>query len=185
MEDRQIVALFEERSPQAVEAALGSYGLLLQQLCGNILEDDRDTEECVNDTMLALWNTIPPEKPRSLTAYICRIARNLALKKRRDREAAKRDCRLSVSLEQLKNTLPAPSMEEAWDAVQLAQAIDRFLAAQDTRDRVLFFRYHWFGDELRAAATVVGMSENTASKRLQRLRLRLRGYLEQEGFFHE
>ena len=185
MEDRQIVALFEERSPHAVEAALGRYSLLLQQLCGNILEDALDTEECVNDTMLALWNAIPPEKPRSLTAYVCRIARNLALKKRRDREAAKRDCRLSVPLEQLEELLAAPALEETWDAVQLAQAINRFLSKEDTRDRVLFFRYYWFGDELRAAARLVGMSENTASKRLQRLRLRLRDYLEQEGFFHE
>lgn len=81
MEEQEIVALFWQRSEQAIAQANIKYGRLLQQLCGNILGDDRETEECVSDTLLALWNTIPPENPAPLTAYACRIARNLALKK--------------------------------------------------------------------------------------------------------
>jgi len=185
MEEQRMVTLFEERAPEAVEVALHSYGRLLRQLCGNILEDDRDTEECVNDTMLALWNSIPPEKPRSLTAYVCRIARNQALKKRRDRKAARRDDRLELSLEELKTVLPVPSAEECWDAAQLAAALDRFLAGEPRLDRVLFLRRYWFGDTVRDAARQVGISENAASKRLHRIKLRLRDYLGKEGYFHE
>ncbi len=85
MEEQEIVALFWQRSEQAIAQANIKYGRLLQQLCGNILGDDRETEECVSDTLLALWNTIPPENPAPLTAYACRIARNLALKRLREK----------------------------------------------------------------------------------------------------
>ena len=66
MEDQQIVALFWLRSEEALEQARAKYGRLLQQLCGNILDDPQAAEECVNDTLLALWNTIPPQRPAPL-----------------------------------------------------------------------------------------------------------------------
>lgn len=120
MEEREIVALFWQRSEQAIAQANIKYGRLLQQLCGNILGDDRETEECVSDTLLALWNTIPPENPAPLTAYACRIARNLALKRLREKTAQKRDSRVSLPLEELAEVLPVPSAEEQWDANALA-----------------------------------------------------------------
>lgn len=182
MEEAQILELFYHRSADAVTQAQKAYGGLLRQLCGNILEDERDTEECINDTLLALWNTIPPEKPDSLLAYTCRIGRNQALKRRRDSHAAKRDSRKSLPLEELLSVLPAPSLEEQWDAEQLTRTIEGWLDAQSKEDRVLFLRRFWFGDPIRDAAERTGLSEGAAAKRLQRMKKRLRNYLEQEGY---
>ena len=182
MDEAQILKLFYHRSADAVTEAHRAYGGLLQQLCGNILEDARDTEECINDTLLALWNTIPPEKPDSLLAYTCRIGRNQALKRRRDSHAAKRDSRRSLPLEELLSVLPAPSLEEQWDADQLARAIEDWLDGQSREDRVLFLRRFWFGDPIREAAGRTGLSEEAAAKRLQRMKKRLRDYLKEEGY---
>lgn len=182
MEEREIVALFWQRSEQAIAQANVKYGRLLQQLCGNILGDDREAEECVSDTLLALWNTIPPENPALLTAYVCRIARNLALKRLRKKTAQKRDSRALLPLEELAEVLPAPSAEEQWDANALAQAVDAWLEGLKETDRVLFVRRYWFGDSVKDAASRVGLRENTASARLRRMKLRLRDYLTQEGY---
>ena len=182
MEEREIVALFWQRSEQAIAQANAKYGRLLQQLCGNILGDDREAEECVSDTLLVLWNTIPPENPAPLTAYACRIARNLALKRLRKKTAQKRDIRASLPLEELAEVLPVPSAEEQWDANALAQAVDAWLEGLKETDRVLFVRRYWFGDSVQDAASRVGLRDNTASARLRRMKLRLRDYLTQEGY---
>ena len=182
MEDHQIVELFWLRSETALEQTRTKYGRLLQQLCRNLLADDREAEECVSDTMLALWNTIPPQRPAPLTAYACRIARNLAMNRLRERCAQKRDDRVSLPLDELAEVLPAPSAEEQWDARELAQAVDAWLEGQKETDRVLFVRRYWFGDSVQEAAQRVGLRENTASARLRRMKLRLRDYLTQEGY---
>lgn len=182
MEERDIVALFWERSERAIPEAEARFGRLLRSLCRNVLGDERDAEECVSDTLLALWNAIPPARPAPLTAYVCKVARQLALKRLRDGRAQKRDSRLTLPLDELAETLSVPSAEENWDAEQLGRAIDAFLDRQKQTDRVLFVRRYWFGDEVKAAAKRVGLSENAASARLRRLRLRLRDELIKEGF---
>ena len=84
MDDKNIVALLWQRSEQALQLLAKRFGALLYRLAMNILGDRQDAEETVSDTYLALWNTIPPEKPDPLTAYVCRVGRNSALKKLRD-----------------------------------------------------------------------------------------------------
>ena len=182
MEDQDIVALFWQRSERAIPETEARYGRLLLALCRNLLDDGRDAEECVSDTLLALWNAIPPARPAPLSAYACKVARQLALKRRRDSQAQKRDSRLTLPLDELAEAISVPSAEENWDAEQLGRAIDAFLDRQKQTDRVLFVRRYWFGDEVKTAAGLLGLSENAASARLRRLRLRLRDELTKEGF---
>ena len=86
--------------------------------------------ESVNDTYLAAWNTIPPQKPDPLRTYVCRIARNLAIAKLRSNTAGKRNSGYDAALDELAEVLPATeTVESACDAVELAAAIDRFLSA--------------------------------------------------------
>ena len=87
MDDRQIVRLFFERSERAITELSRKYGDLCFRIAGNILNDRQDAEECVNDAYLGAWNSIPPQAPDPLRSYICRIVRNLSLKKLRANSA--------------------------------------------------------------------------------------------------
>lgn len=73
MEDQQIIRLFFERSEQAITELSRKYGALCFQIADNILDDPQDAEECVNDAWLGAWNSIPPQRPDPLRAYVCRI----------------------------------------------------------------------------------------------------------------
>lgn len=90
MEDEEIIELFWSRDEEAVTSVQAGYGKMCAQVAGNILNDEEDVRECLNDVWLALWNRIPPERPRILPAYIRRVVRNLALKRYRYNQAGKR-----------------------------------------------------------------------------------------------
>ncbi len=183
MEDKKILELLWSRVESVLEAIAKKFGRRLMCTARNILGNLQDAEEAVNDTYLALWNAIPPERPDPLAGYVHRTGRNVALKKYRYLTAQKRDRQYDLSLEELSGILPGPSFEEIMDARVLGQAIDRFLDTVSRENRILFLRRYWFGDSVRQLSRDLAISENTASVRLSRLRGQLKGYLEQEGFF--
>jgi RNA polymerase sigma-70 factor (ECF subfamily) len=185
MDDKNIVALLWQSSEQALQLLAKRFGALLYRLAMNILGDRRDAEETVSDTYLALWNTIPPEKPDPLTAYVCRVGKNAALKKLRDNTAAKRDSRYDASLDELSGCLAGCSLEEEWQARELGRAIDRFLELQTQQNRIIFLRRYWFGDSVKEIAGLYAMSPGAVSVRLSRLRDALKDYLIKEGFGDE
>lgn len=186
MEDKKILELLWNRAEAALEALAKKFGRRLLYTAMNILGNPQDAEEAVNDTYMALWNTIPPEKPDPLAGYVHRTGRNVALNKRRHLTAQKRNSQYDVSLDELAGILPAPSFEDLLDARALGQAIDRFLDTIHRENRILFLRRYWFGDSVKELAHTFGMSENTVSVRLSRIRTQLKAYLiEKEGFFHE
>ena len=178
--DAQILQLFEQRSEEAISAAALQYGGLCRQIAMNILGNAEDAEECVNDTWLAVWNRIPPEQPRSLTAYICRIVRNLSLKKLRANSALKRSSRFEVSLSELEDCISAHSLDEQLAAGELSAQINAFLAALRRDDRVMFVRRYWFAQPLSEIADAFGTTENNVSVRLGRIRRKLHTYLERK-----
>lgn len=185
MEDKKILELLWNRVESAIDALAKKFGRRLLYTAMNILGNPQDAEEAVSDTYLALWNTIPPEKPDPLAGYVHRTGRNVALKKFRYLTAQKRNTQYEVSLEELAGILPAPSMEEMLDARELGQAIDRFLDTISKENRILFLRRYWFGDSVKTLAKAAALSENTVSVRLSRIRSQLKDYLYKEGFFHE
>ncbi len=180
--EENLLQQFWDRQERAIQAARQHYGPLLTGLCRNILSDPRDVEECVNDALLVLWNTIPPQRPQSLTAYACAVTRKLALHRRRDATAQKRDIRALQPLEELANSLADCDLQEQLDARQLADLLNRWLATQPPADRLLFVRRYWFGDSVGCCAEMIGLSEAAAYQRLSRLRKKLKTILEQEGF---
>lgn len=186
MEDKKILQMLWNRTEAALDALAKKFGRRLLQTAFNILGNPQDAEEAVNDTYMALWNTIPPEKPDPLAGYVHRTGRNVALNKRRHLTAQRRNCQYDISLEELSGILPGPSLEETLDARELGRAIDRFLDTVSKENRVLFLRRYWFGDSVKDLARIFGISENTVSVRLSRLRTQLKIYLiDKEGFFHE
>ena len=181
MEDREIIRLLWERMETAVSALADKYERLVFQISRNIVGNDEDAAECTNDTWMGVWNSIPPHRPEVLRAYVCRIGRNLSLKRYRCNTAAKRNTAYDVSLEELENCLSGLTLEELWSAREMGRAIDRFLDTLDRENRVIFMRRYWFSDPVASIAALMGMSENNISVRLSRMRSRLRSYLEKEG----
>ena len=101
MQDEQIITLFFQRSHDAILQVKNKYGMLCQSIARKILSDQRDIEECISDVLLRLWNAIPPERPRSLQAYIARITRNLSLDRYSYNMAGQRSSALTQAYEEL------------------------------------------------------------------------------------
>ena len=97
MDDSKIIELFFERSEQAIIELSNKYGAICSKVADNILNNRLDSEECVNDAYLGVWNTIPPQRPNPLLSYVCRIVRNLALKKYHENTAQKRNSSLAFT----------------------------------------------------------------------------------------
>ncbi len=184
MEDKHIIALLWQRQTAALEALAKRFGARLLSLAFHILHSRQDAEEVVNDTWLALWNQIPPQKPEPLSGYVYQTGRNQALNRLRHNHALKRGGDYDLSLEELAEVIPGPCLEELVQTRELGRAIDRFLDTVSREDRVLFLRRHWFGDSIKDLSRVFGIRENTLTVRLKRLRQRLGDYLQQEGYTH-
>ena len=183
MEDSKIIALFFARSEQAIAELSQKYGKLCMHIADNIFGNKQDAEECVNDAYLGAWNTIPPQKPNPLQAYICRIVRNTAITRYHANTAIKRNSHYDVALEELQYCLFAPETTEAHlQAKELSHLLDRFLASLDTRSRVMFVRRYWYSDSVSDIATAFNMRPNSVSVQLSRIRNKLRKFLHQEGY---
>ena len=180
MDDRQIIDLFYERSEQAITELSKKYGDLCFKIAINILNNPQDAEECVNDAYLGAWNSIPPQNPATLRAYLCRIVRNLALKKLRTNTALKRGSRLEISLSELENCIPDNSFDEHLSAKELTAQLNAFLSTLHRDDRVMFLKRYWFAEPLSEIAKTFGITEHNASVRLGRIRKKLYQYLNKE-----
>ncbi len=185
MNDQKIIDLFFERSEQAILELSQKYGQICNKISMNILKNKQDAEECVNDTYLAAWNTIPPQKPDPLLAYVCRIVRNLSLKKYHANTAVKRNSYYDIALEELENCLPSTSffVEDLFDAKELSKLFDCFLEKLNQEDRVMFVRRYWYSDSISEIAALFHITNHNATVRLSRIRKKLKLFLEKEGIF--
>jgi len=184
MEDGRILELFHQRSETAIEELDKKYGKLCRALSYGILGSREDAEECVNDAYLGMWNAIPPERPAPLRPYLCRIVRNLSLKARDRREAAKRASAYDVALQELEECLPAADTVEGKVAArELTAMVEGFLDTLKREDRVIFLRRYWFSDPYAEIARRTGLTEKNVSVRLTRLRRKLKDYLTEREVF--
>lgn len=160
MEDQLIIKLFWERSEQALKEASEKYGRLLKALSMRILGNEQDAEECVNDTFLAAWNAIPPEKPDPLSAYFIKITRNQALKKYHRMTAQKRNSCYDAALEEFADLLPySDTAEDLILAKELSEQINEFLEGEKPEDRKIFVQRYYFCREISEIAKDTKRSE--------------------------
>ena len=182
MEDRDIVALFWARDEAALRESEAKYGKLLYKLSLGILCAKEDCEEVVNDSLLAAWNAIPPNKPEYLGAFLSRIVRNLSAKKYRYNNAVKRRGEYGVCLEELAEFLPASdSAEKDFDAEETGRLISAFLHTLPPAHRRVFVRRFYFFDSAEEIAALYGMNPNTVKSILYRTKQKLAAYLAGEG----
>ena len=182
MEDAQIVDLFLQRREEAITETTLKYGGRLQSLAFVIVEDGQTADECVNDTYLGVWNSIPPQRPDVLVSYVCRIARNLAVSRLRRETSAARNSGADLVLDELAEVIPSrEDVEAEIEAKELAAAVNRYLAGLDYDDRYIFIRRYWYADAVRDIASAMHTRENRVSVRLFRLRNNLKKFLKKEG----
>lgn len=184
VEDEDIIGMFFARSEQAIRETDKKYGGMCRNLSYNIVGDRRDAEECVNDAYLAAWNTIPPEHPDPLPAYLCRLVRNISLKLYYRNTAAKRSSRYTSAMEEMEAGIADPNtVESEVEAKELARMIESFLDTLSAENRVIFMRRYWFADSYGEIAGLTGLSEKNVSVRLTRIREKLKRYLREREVF--
>ncbi len=182
MEDHQIVTLFYHRAEKAIDETAKKYGPLCRRIAQNILENEQDADELVNDTYLRLWNTIPPEQPKSLKAYAATVCKHLALDRyERDHAQKRGGGQLPMALEELAECIP-DTASDVTEHLALRDALHSFLDALPPFSRVLFVRRYWYLTPLDALAAEVGMREGALAMLMLRIRKKLKQYLQKEGF---
>jgi RNA polymerase sigma-70 factor (ECF subfamily) len=177
VEDHQIIELYFARDELAIEETAKRYGGVCMQVSMDILQDRMDAEECVSDTWLQTWRTIPPQRPTILKAFLCRITRNLSINRLRERKAKRRDRDMTLSLEELEGVLSIPEDKSEG----LSELISEFLRSLDREDRLLFMGRYWHGQSVKELADRMGLSANAATVRLHRIREELRDFLTDKG----
>ena len=182
MTDEEIVSLYLSRSEEAIAATQRKYDGYCRSIISRILGSPRDAEEILSDTWLRAWLSIPPERPENLRLYLARIGRNLALNRLRDGRAAKRGAEADAVLDELAEVLGGNSTEEAVDARQLQQAVNRFLHRLPRRDCDIFVRRCFYAESADEIAARYALRPGTVTVSLHRTRKKLREYLVKEGY---
>lgn len=183
MEDQQIIALFFRRSEEAVTAASQKYGAYCRSVVTNILPSQEDAEECLNDTWLSAWDSIPPNRPQRLGVYLARIARNTALNRRKELTAQKRGGgAVDAVLEELHECISSgTAVDDALDELVLRDAINGFLRSQTEQKRAVFIRRYWAMEPINDIAKALGLRRGQTATILYRMRQDLKKHLEKEG----
>ena len=182
MEDREIIALYWQRLEQAIEETAKKYGAYCCTIAMGILQSREDAEECLSDTWLGAWNTIPPQRPASLRLFLARITRNAALDRYAYRTAQKRGDGLAAALEELGECVSGSTLEADFDLQLLGDAISAYLRSAKPLQRQVFLRRYWYGDTLEEIGRRFALGQGAVKSMLHRTRRGLREYLIQEGF---
>ncbi len=181
MDDLKLIDLYFARDEQAIKETEIKYGKLCLQIAKNLLKNREDCEECVNDTYLAVWNTIPPTRPNNFRAFICKIARNLCLKKLEFSNAAKRSANAILSLSEIEGIIADERISQNINDEALGKLISSFLWKEKELNRNIFIRKYWFFDSVSDISQRYSVSESNVKSILFRTRNRLKVFLMKEG----
>ena len=181
MDDVKIIELFFARDEQAIRETDKKYGKLCHRIAYNVLNNHEDSEECVNDTYVGVWNAVPPAKPSNFMAFICKITRNLSLKRLEFMKREKRSAEVLVSLEELAAVLPDERYAPDASDEDIGKLISTFLRAQKDNVRNVFIRKYYFFDSVRDIAKRFGFTESKVKNMLFYTRNKLKDYLIKEG----
>ena len=181
MDDKQIVALYWERSETAITETEKKYGKYCHYIAHNILYSDQDAEECVNDTYQKAWETMPPKKPELLSAYLGRLTRHIAINRYIHNRAQKRTPDVEVIFTEAEEFIPDPAGSDISDEIHLRDAINSFVASLSQEVRVVFVRRYWYMSSVKDIATDYDMTESNVKVMLMRTRNKFKDYLEKEG----
>ena len=184
MKDEAILELYWARSEAAIDETDRVYGRYCYTVAFGILRDQQDAEETVNDAWLKAWESIPPERPRSLKGFLARITRQLSINRLERSIARKRGGgQYAMALDELAECIPDRSREDLAELTALRDALNRFLRSLPPEPRAVFIRRYWHTQSIAEIAANCGMSESKVKSMLLRSRNKLRKALTEEGFF--
>ena len=184
MQDQDIIALYNARNEQAIAESSTKYGYYCTSIALNILHNMQDAEECVNDTWLRAWNSIPPTKPNHLQLYLGGITRHISLDRFRRQNAAKRGGgELMLALDEMHDVVASDADVPSQIAEQeFSESFNRFLRSLPERECNIFIRRYYYLDPISLIAKRYGLSVANVQKILSRTRNKLRAHLEKEGY---
>ncbi len=185
MEDIRIIEMYWRRDESAIEATRTRYGAFCRSIAMQILQNGEDAAECENDTYLRVWDSIPPDRPQRLSAYLGAITRRLALDRWRQSRAHKRGGgQVALSLEELGDCIPArDGVAQAVEETETAAIISDFLRSLPRIECDVFLRRYWYFDSVEQIARRYGFTKSKVKMTLKRTRDTLRAVLEKEGIF--
>ncbi len=181
MDDQGIIELYWQRNEDAIRQTDYRYGNRLRQLASRILADQQDAEESVSDTYFKAWQTMPPQRPAYLFAYLAKICRFLAFGILDRRNARKRRAEIVSLTTELETCIPDSRQALQAESEEIGALLTRFLLEQDAESRTIFLRRYWFAQSVQEIALGCGCTQSKVKTRLHRTREKLREYLEKEG----
>lgn len=183
MEDLQIIDLYFKRDEAAISETDKKYGAFCHSIALNILSIHADAEECVNDTYVQAWDTIPPQRPAKFGAWLGRVVRNISINLWNKDRRQKRYAGMEQLLDELGDCIPSlQTPEREIEEKELTEIINKWLLSLLQNDRILFTRRYWNGEALNELAKECGTTPGKLAKRMYKLRQRLKLTLEQEGY---
>lgn len=177
MEDKGIIDLYFARDEEAISETMRSYNGRLLRFAMRFLSDQRDAEECVNDTYARAWDTIPPNRPDNLFAYLAALCRNAALDVIKKNTAQKRSAQLVELTQEMNECIPDSSSITDERSEELSRCINEFLATLPKDKRAVFLGRYWYNEPIADIARRTGFSQSKVKTMLHRMRESLRKYI--------
>lgn len=182
MEDQAIVQLYWDRKEEAITQTQEKYQHYCYKIAWNVLENQMDSEECVNDTYLKAWNSMPDQRPDLLKAFLGTITRNLSLDRYRQIHSKKRGGgNYEAVLDDLTDCMTQDGPEQQLEITMLTELLNQFLESLDPETRRIFVRRYWYMDPMKEIATRMDISEGKVKTVLYRTRRKMAGFLQKEG----
>lgn len=184
MTDDKIIQLFFQRKEEAIKETYKKYGSYCFKIANNILGNREDSEECLNDTWLRIWDSIPPTRPVHFRLFLAKIVRNLSVNRYRSRCTNKRGKgEMALVLDELEECIKGPSdVESLYIAEELQSTINKFVRGLPEKEGNIFIRRYFYSDPIKDISNRYHISENNVRVMLHRTRNKLKVRLEREGY---
>ena len=174
MEDNQIIELYWNRNEKAISETDKKYGKYCNYIAYNILQNSEDAKECINETYLKTWNSIPPQRPKVFKLFIAKITRNLAIDIYRKN---KHKSVMEDILDELSECASNVSIDNEIEYSEILKNINIFLDNLSQEKRVIFRDRYWSLNSIENISNKYQLKKGNVKMILSRTRKDLKEYL--------